>query len=1000
MKKIRKFLKYNRGFLITTAALSAFFVAFDVVAFAVPFITNTINTVLGDDRRTLKSGDPSKYQYYSNDEGITDKKSALDNANSVNEKVGEEGFVLLKNDSSLPLKANAKISIFGTNQNNIVYSGSGSSSKSNSDGVDLFKSLDNAGISYNKDLKSYYDNLSKTYSRPASPTFGDIIDGFSTGEAPLDAYEGKNPSGLAGSYTDAALVVFSRIGGEGYDLPRSMKNISGVNSENHYLELDDNEKALLANLTSSSSPFENVIVIINSGTSMELGFLEDGTYGSKLKGAIWIGDPGGSGLNALGKILKGEVTPSGHLTDTYARDFTSSPALQNFGNNGVSDGNRYFVDGVKTDYYFVDYEEGIYVGYKYYETRGYEESQAGNPTWYEDNVVYPFGYGLSYASFDYSLVSAKLGEGDFPTALSQEDLDKTITLKLEVTNTSSTYSGKDVVELYGTAPYIDGEIEKSQVNLLDFAKTKTLKPGEKETVELQTSLRKLASYDYSDANSNDHKGYELDEGDYILSIASNAHTAWTSPIAEQEFSLSSKINIDTDETSGETIENKFDDVSSHIKTYLSRSDFEGTFPTTPSSDDCNIDQALADSFTVDSYIGKGATLDQGKPWYQKKAPRQQYVELSEDECETKLYDLIGKSYDDKAWETLLNQLTLSQLAKLIGTGNFNTGAIDSIAKPKTIDPDGPSGFTNFMTILSDTASVYDTCFYACESLIGATFNKELAKEVGNAIGNEGLIGNARGDKRPYSGWYAPAVNIHRTPFSGRNWEYYSEDGVFNGLMAAETVKGAQEKGVYCYIKHFALNDQETNRDSMGLVTWANEQAMREIYFVPFEYTVKEGKTRAMMSSFNRIGSVWAGGNYNLLTGVLRNEWGFRGTVITDYNTHPEYMDPNQMIRAGGSLNLFQDMQPATSGSMVNATHRYAMRKAAHDVLYTVANSCAMNGSGAGVKYGYSLAYWKIILISVNAATFAGLAVWGVFSIRKSLRKMKKEEEPSGEENPQ
>ncbi len=991
--KVKKFLKHNRAFLITTASLAVFFTAADIAALGIPFITNTINTTLGDDKRVLKSGDPSKFQYYKTDDTIKNKKDALANANSVNEKIGEEGFVLLKNNSSLPLKDGAKVSVYGTNQNNLVYSGSGSSSKSNDDGIDLFKSLDNAGINYNKDLKKKYDEISKKYSRPASPTFGDIIEGFSTGEAPLSAYNSSNPSSLSGDYTDAALVIFSRIGGEGYDLPRTMKGIDGVNADNHYLELDDNEKALLKNLTSETSPFNNVIVLINSGTSMELGFLDDGTYGEKLKGAIWLGDPGGTGLNALGKILNGSVTPSGHLTDTYARDFDKIPAVQNFGTNKKTDGNRYFVDGVKTDYYFVDYEEGIYVGYKYFETRGYEEKQKGNDSWYKENVVYPFGYGLSYASFSYKLISAKLGENDIPETLTEVDLDKKITLKVEVTNDSNTFSGKDVVQLYSSTPYIKNQIEKSQVNLLDFAKTDTLKPGEKETVELSTTLRKFASYDYNDANLNNHKGYELDEGNYTISVANDANKAWTNPITVKNFKIDNKINIDKDEVTGTTIENKFDDVSSHIKTYLSRADFEGTFPTTPTNEDLNVEQALIDSFSTEAYIGSGTSLDKDKPWYKNKAPRQQYVELTEEECSVKLYDLIGKSYDDKAWDTLLNQLTLSQIAELIGTGNFNTAGIDSIAKPKTVDPDGPSGFTNFMTIISSSATVYDTCFYACESLIGATYNKSLAKEVGNAIGNEALIGNERGDQRPYSGWYAPAVNIHRTPFSGRNWEYYSEDGVFNGIMASETVKGCKEKGVYAYIKHFALNDQETNRDSMGIVTWSNEQAMREIYFVPFEYTVKEGKTTAMMSSFNRIGSVWAGGNYNLLTGVLRNEWGFRGTVITDYNTHPEYMDPNQMIRAGGSLNLIQDMKPATSGSIVNASHRYALRQAAHDILYTVANSCAMNGSGAGVKYGYSLATWKVVLISVNCAAFVGLGVWGFFSIKKSLKKIKAEEEP-------
>ena len=984
MKKIKTILNNNKGWLITTASLIAVFTAIDITTLCVPFITNTLNTVFGDDRLVLKSGDPNRYQYYKTDDNIKSKSDALKYANEVNERIGEEGFVLLKNDNSLPLKKNAKVSVFGLNQNNMVYSGSGSSSKSNANGIDLFKSLDNAKISYNKTLKEYYNKLKSKYGRPASPTFGDIIDGFPTGEAPLSAFNSNNPSSMSGEYLDAALVVISRIGGEGYDLPRTMKNIDGADSNAHYLELDNNEKDLLKNLTSSSSPFDNVIVLINSGTSMELGFIEDGTYGNKLKGAIWIGDPGGNGLNALGKILTGEVTPSGHLTDTYVRDFFTIPSLKNFGNNARDKGNNYTVDGASTDYYFVDYQEGIYVGYKYYETRGYTEKLKGNASWYNENVVYPFGYGLSYADFSYSLKEITLDNETISSKLYESDLDKKINLKLEVTNISSTYFGKEVVQLYSSAPYIDGQIEKSHVNLLDFAKTKELAPGEKTIVSLTTTLRKMASYDYNDANKNNHKGYELDLGKYSLSIAKNAHDAWNNPIFEQDFSLANTLNIDIDEVTGNKVENKFDDVSSHIKTYLSRNDWEGTFPQTPTEENCEVSNDLIESFSVESYIGKGATLDKGKPWYVSKARRQQYVELTDEEAKIKLYDLIGKSYDDKKWDELLDQLTVKQMTQLIGTGNFNTGAISNISKPKTTDPDGPSGFTNFMTMIDQTATVYDTCFYACESLIGATFNKELAYKVGNAIGNEGLIGNERGDKRTYSGWYAPAVNIHRTPFSGRNWEYYSEDGVFNGIMASETVKAAKNKGIYTYIKHFALNDQETNRDSKGLVTWCNEQAMREIYFVPFEYTVKIGGTTAIMSSFNRIGSVWAGGNYNLLTGVLRKEWGFRGMVITDYNTHPEYMNPDQMVRAGGSLNLIQDMQPASSGATYNVTHRSALRNATHDILYTVANSCAMNGYGEGIKYVYAPSYWKMAIYSLNAVALVSMIIWGFFSIKKSF----------------
>jgi beta-glucosidase len=350
--------------------------------------------------------------------------------------------------------------------------------------------------------------------------------------------------------------------------------------------------------------------------------------------------------------------------------------------------------------------------------------------------------------------------------------------------------------------------------------------------------------------------------------------------------------------------------------------------------------------------------------------------------------LIGKDYNDPLWDELLTQLTVKEMRVLIGTGNFNTAEIASIGKPKTTDPDGPAGFTNFMTVTADTAVVYDTCFYASECIIGATWNVELAQRMGEAAGNESLVGNERGDKRTYSGWYAPAVNIHRSPFSGRNWEYYSEDGFLSGKMAAGVISGAKSKGVYTYVKHFAINDQETDRDKNGLITWLNEQSMREIYLKPFEMAVKEGKTNAIMSSFNRIGTVWAGGSYELLTEVLRNEWGFQGMVITDYNTN-EYMHTDQMIRAGGDLNLIQDKQPSSSGATNTPSHLQSMRRATKNILFTVANSNAMNGMGEGIRYGYALPYWMIALFALDAVVVIALAAWGYLAIRRSARKQKR-----------
>ena len=998
--------KHNKVFSIVTTIVLVLIIAISVVATQVLLINNTFNTVFGEERRVLVKGDPSKAQYYTPDEGIDSKADALEYANSVNEELCEEGFVLLKNEGSLPLAKNAKVSVFGMNSVDMVYGGSGSAAKDSADSVDLYKSLENADIDYNPQLKSFYEGKqSRGLGRGTSPSMGDRVIGFATGEIPMSEYEGGSIASYVGEYDDAALVVISRIGGEGYDLPRTMigsdgKPVSGAAAGAHYLELDENEKALLSEVCAPDSGFDNVIMIINCATSMELGFMDDAAYNGKIKGAVWIGTTGGTGMNALGKILTGEVNPSGRLVDTYAADFTKAPGWQNFGFNltdaadydsaTFANGNAYTLNGSAQDAHFVEYEEGIYVGYRYYETMGYTEYvKDGDYGWYEENVVFPFGYGLSYTTFEWSVESWQIGgeELEEGARLTDDDKDKNITVTVNVTNTGDV-AGKDVVQLYFTAPYTEGEVEKSHVVLAAFAKTPMLRPDETKPVTLEFALRDTASYDYADLNGNGEKTYEADEGEYTLMVGRNAHDAWTDSTLTLGYELSADLIYDTDSASGRPVANRFDDVSSHIETYLSRSDWEGTFPAPPAEDEMAVDEEFMESLSMEAYTGSGSTLDIDRKWYKEHAPMHRRKSLSYNQTEVKLYELIGVDYDNELWDELLDQLTLEEMCYLIGTGNFNTAMMQNIDKPKTIDPDGPAGFTQFMTLIEATAVVYDTCFYCSECVIGATFNVELAAKMGNAIGNEALMGNERGDGRPYSGWYAPAVNIHRTPFSGRNWEYYSEDGFLSGKMAASVVAAAKEKGVYCYVKHFAVNDQETDRDAgYGLITWLNEQSMREIYLRPFELAVKEGGATAMMSSFNRIGTVWAGGSYELLTEILRDEWGFKGMVITDYGT-ASYMYSDQMIRAGGDLALFQDRQPSSSGRMVSPSHRYAIRQATKNILYTVVNSNAMNGMGEGIVYRYALPYWKIVLIVADVVIVAGLAVWGFFSIRKSYKKLK------------
>ncbi|MDR1093534.1 MAG: glycoside hydrolase family 3 C-terminal domain-containing protein [Clostridiales bacterium] len=990
--------KRSKAWFIAAVAVSVLVLAVNLVLTQNTFIYNTVNSVFGGEIRKHVSGDPSQYTYYEAD--YKNKAETLAAANKLNERIVEEGIVLLKNENgALPVKTpvsdgavsvKPKISVFGKNSVNLVYGGSGSGDAGSAGAATIYQSLESAGYECNPALKRFYESAASGAGRPATPAMGDILAGFATGETPYEAYTQEVKNSCA-SYNDAALIVFSRIGGEGYDLPRTMKTsfadnaapVSGARSAgDHYLQLDKNETDLIAQ---AAAGFDKIIVVINSSTPMELGFLDDGApsphyaYSDKIKAALWVGGTGKTGINAFGRVLNGSVNPSGKTVDTYARDFKADPSWANFGNNLESNGNRYFVDGKQRAYYYVEYEEGIYVGYRYWETRGFTDGEE----WYKDHVVYPMGYGLSYTNFGWEFLNA----GDLSGA--GLNADSTVTLRVRVTNTGDC-AGKDVVQVYLTAPYTAPRaeggvekpgIEKPHVVLVGFEKTPLLYPASEAgegkpnaaIVEISVPVYYFASYDYNDANKNGYKGYEIEAGDYVLKVSRDAHT----PEAEAALALG-EMKIQTDAATGGEVVNRFDDVSGHIAKYMSRADFSGTFPQKPTEAERNVPQSFIDSFAY-------TADDANQKWTAETTPAQAKNPLSYNDTKVKLYDLIGKPYDDALWDELLNQLTVKQMVDLIGTGNYNTMRIDNIAKPQTIDPDGPVGFTMFM----NSPIVYDTCFYASGCVVGATYNKELACEMGEMIGNEGIIGNEKGDGRQYSGWYAPAVNIHRSQFSGRNWEYYSEDGYLSGVMAANAVRGAKSKGVYAYVKHFALNDQETNRSNNGILVWANEQAMREIYFRAFEVTVKDGGAVAVMSSFNRIGKVWAGGSYELLTEVLRGEWGFTGMVITDYNYDTKYMNVDQMIRAGGDLNLSQANFPGNTNSATQVT---ALRNATHNILYTVANSNAMNGLGAGVLYRYTMPNWVKILLCADGAVILALGVPGFFVIKRSRKILKKREE--------
>ncbi len=983
--------KKTRIWLIVTAIVLVLGIVVNAVLLNVPIVTNSLSLVFGGERANIT--EDNRTEWY--DRQYASKEEVLDAANDFVIEVEKEGIVLLKNENdALPLSGkDAHISVFGKNTVNIVYSGSGSASSNSSTAQrTLYESLEAAGISYNETLKSFYEDSGKSgKGRPENPamTSGQRLPGFGTGETPMDSYTPDVVDSYAG-YQDAAVVVFSRIGGEGFDLPRAMAEsfngaaVAGASADSHYLELDENEKALLEHVKEN---FSKVIVVLNVGTTMEIPELK---ADEDIDAILWIGFPGATGIMALGQILTGtdtegnQISPSGHTVDTWAADFTMDPTWYNTGIYGSEYGNRYLYNGETTDYAFVNYEEGIYVGYRYYETRGYEEAAADpQSVWYENSVVYPFGYGLSYTEFDWD-VSFGTDSGSGITA------DDTLEVSVTVKNTGD-YAGKDVVELYYSAPYdYEGPaIEKSHVVLGDFAKTDILAPGEEQTLTLTLDVEDMKSYDYADANENGFSGYELEAGEYRIIIGSDAHTAKADAVytLSEDLQLKTDMNADGEETE---VANAFDDVSAGIfgtntyASYVSRKDFEGTLRTEYLDD---AERTLTDELKeeLDESIKRKYTEpDAGKPWeVAGDAPATVPVN-SGLSLRDMLYDEAGNyvgevSFDDPRWETLLNEISLDEMKNLVGFGAFRTSEVKGVdgvvGKPLTVDSDGPSGFTSFLS----ESVVYGTCAYQAECVMGSTWNVQLAEKMGELIGEEGLAGNEKGDGLPYSGWYAPAVNIHRSPFAGRNWEYYSEDGLLSGKFAAGVIKRAGKKGVYCYVKHFAVNDQETDREYNGILVWANEQSMREIYLYPFEIAVKEGGATGMMSSFNRLGMKWAGGSYALLTQVLRDEWGFHGSVITDYSLNT-YTHVDEMIRAGGDLFLTQDVK--TFGMEDDATQIAMLRQSTKNILYMVANSSAMSIS----TDGYLRPVWQIVMICVDIVIVAALALWGMFAVRSVKKK--------------
>lgn len=1021
MKKMEKVKKTGK---IVWAAVSVFLAAFFTVLtiLANGLLEPILQTVLGGKMPII---DSSIEKIYTSD--YASKAESKKAGDKLNVEIVEEGITLLENyDNALPLKKGSKVSVFGKNSVNLVLGGSGSGGIGSDGTTTIFDGLKAGGFEYNETLKKFYENDSASgkgrSSSPALTSGASSSPTLDIGETPLSMYTDEVRNSYADS--DVAMVVISRLGGESWDLPREQNTDNGGIEGKHYLQLDQNEYDLLAEVTDH---FDKVIVVLNTLTSFQCDFLDEfnnTATNKRIDAVLWIGGPGATGAEAIGSILNGDVNPSGRTVDIYSKDFTKDPTWQNFGDGSQSSGNggnNVAFEGVSQQY-MINYDESMYVGYRYYETRAVayngaierlgEKSYSSGEKWYQASVRYPFGYGLSYSTFSQRItaLSGELKKTD--EEINSSKISITAEVKLE-----EGQAGKDVVELYVKLPYYEGGIEKSYVQLVDYAKSDMLnKVGDTWTVTFEVDAYDLASYDYNDANGNGFKGYELEKGDYEFVISANSHVdgyAYDSvtftleedirfekdPVTKTEVKNLYSDNEDTFLNSDYRLDDNTIEVDGNEVTRkgMSRTDFVGTFARASTAEERRVkinaetDKSEADyltDYTHNNTLVASTVEQNGMPT------------MGSTSSTVTIRDLIGKDYNDPLWEELLDRLTFTEMKNLVNNGAFQTVAIESIDKNLTNDSDGPIGFVNFQAGLSSHYD--DNTTFACEIVIGSTWNKDLAYRMGRAVGDNAVWGDSDGNGLPYSGWYAPAINIHRSPFSGRNFEYYSEDPVLNGKMAVNVVNGAKTKGVYTDVKHFALNDQETNRS--GVSTFCTEQALREIYLKAFEIVVKgddvvcataktQGVTEysgttGIMSSFNRIGLKWTGGDYRLMTSILRDEWGFEGLVICDYKSGEVFMDAKQMLYAGNDLILAS----VTSFMWTNPDSNSAedvtiLRQASHNILYAVANSNSVN-----VKViGYQTEWWKIMIVVLDVVAVLAIAVWGlfVFKPKKQLKKQSK-----------
>ena len=818
-------------------------------------------------------------------------------AAEVAEEIMEDGIVLLKNESLLPLNETKKLNIFGWESINPAYGGAGSGGINDLyDIVSLNQGLENAGFSINQELVDFYNNYGAD-----NPEMSIQKQSWTLPEPPVDTYSDELIKN-AKEYSDVAVVVLSRKAGEGHnDIPMDVSKAAYDNNSDkyddfpegeHYLQLSQTEKDMVDMVCSN---FDDVIVIYNGANQFELGFADE--Y-PQIKSVVWCPGTGNVGFNALGKVFSGEVNPSGKTPDTFIYDMTTAPWWNNAEKTEYTNLADMAVEGMNAgtaQVYapaFTNYVEGIYVGYKYYETAAQEGAID-----YDKTVQYPFGYGLSYTEFE-----QKMGE--------LEEKDGQISVDVEVTNTGDV-AGKDVVEVYYKPPYTNGGIEKSSANLIEFAKTDLLQPGESQTVTVTFSIEDMASYDENNA-----KAYVLEKGDYVISINSDSHTVLDQKTytADKDVVYKGENKRASDDTAATNV---FEDAKGDI-TYLSRADhFANYEEATAAPASAELGEPYASEYHLNSNFDKTTYLND-----------EDVMPTTGADNGLTLADMRDADYDDPRWEKLLDQLTVDEMANMIAMAGYQTAAMDSVGKVATLDFDGPAAINNNFTGVGSIG-------FPIEVVVASTWNKELAQAWGECMGK---ISQEMGAE----GWYAPGMNTHRTAFGARNYEYFSEDGVLAGNMGAKAVEGARKYGVYSYIKHFALYEGNAKMVSV----WSNEQAIREIYLKPFEISVKQGGANAVMVSWSFLGDKWTGECSNLMNTVLRDEWGFRGMALTDFfrNNGHGFMNADAALANGvdAMLSTFNGEE----NNVANPEHPTSvlqMRNACKNVMYTVVSSWAYDG---------------------------------------------------------